>query len=226
MTPDSSVTRLPSSREELVEEALAEVYRCVEEGTTSSKKVREILDQKVNNDAFQTLESGQYISIKDDRVSFTPKGNELGSSVIRRLRISERLLVDVLNIKIDAIQSVACQFEHVLSKEVSDSICTLLGHPKRCPHDRLIPQGECCRTDETLAPSVVISLDKLDPPSTAKVAYLLTKDNPELVRLLSLGVVPGQQIRLIQRVPTFVVQVGESQIAFDSTIARDIFIRK
>ena len=42
------------------------------------------------------------------------------------------------------MESSACDFEHILSPEVTDSICTLLGHPTVCPHDRPVPEGPCC----------------------------------------------------------------------------------
>ena len=44
-----------------------------------------------------------------------------------------------------AVETNACTFEHILSPEVTDRICTFLGHPKTCPHGSPIPPGECCQ---------------------------------------------------------------------------------
>jgi len=76
---------------------------------------------------------------------FTQTGEERARSVIRRHRLAERLFMDVLFIRDDAsVESNACTFEHILSPEVTDRICTFLGHPTSCPHGSPIPPGECC----------------------------------------------------------------------------------
>jgi DtxR family Mn-dependent transcriptional regulator len=78
-------------------------------------------------------------------VSFTPQGEARARSVIRRHRLAERLFVDVLSLRdAESVESNACTFEHILSPEVTDRICTFLGHPSTCPHGCPIPPGECC----------------------------------------------------------------------------------
>ena len=79
------------------------------------------------------------------KVSFTPEGRARARSVIRRHRLAERLFVDTLALRDnDSIESNACTFEHILSPEVTDRICTFLGHPRTCPHGSPIPAGDCC----------------------------------------------------------------------------------
>ncbi len=76
---------------------------------------------------------------------FTPAGEERARNVIRRHRLAERLFMDVLSIHDPhEVEESACKFEHILSYEVTDRICTLLGHPTACPHGSPIPQGPCC----------------------------------------------------------------------------------
>ncbi len=78
-------------------------------------------------------------------IDFTPKGHARARSVIRRHRLAERLFVDTLALNdSDSIESNACTFEHILSPEVTDRICTFLGHPQTCPHGCPIPPGDCC----------------------------------------------------------------------------------
>lgn len=78
-------------------------------------------------------------------VEFTAEGETRARSVIRRHRLAERMFVDVLSIRdAAAVESNACTFEHILSPEVTDRICTFLGHPRTCPHGSPIPRGECC----------------------------------------------------------------------------------
>jgi putative ABC transport system ATP-binding protein len=86
------------------------------------------------------------VALEGRSVRFTSRGEERARSVIRRHRLAERLFVDVLAIRDEtSVESNACTFEHILSPEVTDRICTFLGHPTACPHGSPIPQGACCR---------------------------------------------------------------------------------
>ena len=85
---------------------------------------------------------------------FTPRGESRARDVIRRHRLAERLFMDVLNIHDEQeIESSACKFEHILSPEVTDRMCALLGHPDACPHGSPIPRGECCAENRVLDPA-------------------------------------------------------------------------
>ncbi len=85
------------------------------------------------------------VTVEGNAVEFTPLGKERARSVIRRHRLAERLFTDVLSIRDEAaVESNACTFEHILSPEVTDRICTFLGHPATCPHGSPIPAGDCC----------------------------------------------------------------------------------
>jgi putative ABC transport system ATP-binding protein len=83
-------------------------------------------------------------------VELTPRGRERAGSIIRRHRLAERLFTDSLAMDSESeIEQQACKFEHILSPEATDKICTFLGHPRTCPHDAPIPPGSCCgRTSE------------------------------------------------------------------------------
>ncbi len=78
-------------------------------------------------------------------VELTPRGRERAGSIIRRHRLAERLFTDSLAMDSETeIEQQACKFEHILSPEATDKICTFLGHPRTCPHGALIPPGPCC----------------------------------------------------------------------------------
>ena len=78
-------------------------------------------------------------------IEFTPKGEQRAANVIRRHRLAERLFTETLHIESESeIEEQACKFEHILSFEATDKICTFLGHPKTCPHGSPIPPGCCC----------------------------------------------------------------------------------
>ncbi|BBO18003.1 Mn-dependent transcriptional regulator, DtxR family [Candidatus Brocadia pituitae] len=166
-----------------------------------------------------------YVIISDSKVALTKKGLANARLVIRRHRLAERLLNDVLDVKEDAMDSSACKFEHILDEEVTTSICTLLGHPVTCPHGKAIPAGECCEKANKEIRPVVMPLSDLKSGDEAKIAYIVTKYHGRLDRLSSMGLLPGVKIHLHQRQPTYVIQMGETQIALDTAIARDIYVR-
>jgi putative ABC transport system ATP-binding protein len=85
------------------------------------------------------------VTVEDGEERFTASGEERARNVIRRHRLAERLFMDILSIRDEVeIESSACKFEHILSPDVTDRICTLLNHPLACPHGSPIPQGDCC----------------------------------------------------------------------------------
>lgn len=78
-------------------------------------------------------------------VEFTARGEQRAANVIRRHRLAERLFTETLHMENEqGIEEQACKFEHILSFEATDKICTFLGHPKTCPHGSPIPPGCCC----------------------------------------------------------------------------------
>ncbi len=93
------------------------------------------------------------VAIVDGEEQFTAAGELRARTVIRRHRLAERLFMDVLSIRDETeVESSACKFEHILSPDVTERICTLLGHPTSCPHGSPIPKGECCDANRVLEP--------------------------------------------------------------------------
>jgi len=99
------------------------------------------------------------VTVKGWDVQFTPSGEARACSVIRRHRLAERLFTDVLSIRDPAaVESNACTFEHILSPELTDRICTFLGHPNTCPHGSAIPRGLCCEQNLVADPTTKLSV--------------------------------------------------------------------
>lgn len=86
----------------------------------------------------------------DDVIYFTEKGRTRAESIIRRHRLAERLFMQTFQVSDEReVEQQACKFEHILSAEATDRICTFLGHPETCPHGSAIPRGACCVLAET-----------------------------------------------------------------------------
>jgi putative ABC transport system ATP-binding protein len=81
-------------------------------------------------------------------VELTERGRKKAADIIRRHRLAERLFTDSLALDSETeIEQQACKFEHILSPEATEKICTFLGHPRTCPHGAPIPLGTCCEKD-------------------------------------------------------------------------------
>ena len=77
-------------------------------------------------------------------LAFTPRGKRRARDLIRRRRLAEVLFSSALHLPEDEVEQTACLMEHVIDPSVANSICAFLGHPRRCPHGRPIPTGDCC----------------------------------------------------------------------------------
>jgi ABC-type glutathione transport system ATPase component len=102
-------------------------------------------------------------------VALTPRGRERAGNIIRRHRLAERLFTDSLAMDSESeIEQQACKFEHILSPEATDKICTFLGHPRTCPHGAPIPPGPCCgehiitKLRDTVSPGRKFTRDEMN----------------------------------------------------------------
>ena len=69
-------------------------------------------------------------------------GRVIARRVVRNHRLVELLMKQTLGMDVD--EGVACGVEHHMTREFTDALCTLLGHPRKCPHGKIIPAGSCC----------------------------------------------------------------------------------
>jgi len=160
----------------------------------------------------------------DGTVDFTHDGRDRGADIIRRHRLGERLLADVLEAA--DVETGACEFEHVISADVADAVCTLLGHPAECPHSRPIPPGRCCRSLTRSVESIVTPLNEAEVGEECLVAYIRTDNHRRLHKLMSFGIAPGVSIKIHQRLPSYVLQVEQTQLALEEDIVADIHVRR
>ncbi len=209
--------------EEKAEEILETLWRGTEEGKEGPFTLDD-LGVPEKRTIEQLLNAG-YISVSGDQVTLTSKGQPEATNVVRRHRLAERLLTDVLGTKDTLIHEKACKFEHLLDRGLDESICILLGHPKVCPHGKPIPPGKCCQREETQAQKLVSPLSQLAPGRKGKVAYIYAPESNKLQKLMVMGVLPGAPISLVQSFPSYVFQVSQTQFAVDKEIADAIYVR-
>jgi len=80
-------------------------------------------------------------------VFLTETGEKVGSSMMRNSRLLEVLMDSALKVEID--EEMVCGIEHHMNMQFTDALCTMLNHPRKCPHDHDIPMGECCSKTES-----------------------------------------------------------------------------
>ncbi len=78
-------------------------------------------------------------------VKLTEEGEKVGASMMRNSRLLEVLMKDALKVEID--EEMVCGIEHHMNKQFTDALCTMLKHPRKCPHGNNIPFGECCNNN-------------------------------------------------------------------------------
>lgn len=165
------------------------------------------------------------VALREGKPLFTDKGREMGESVIRRHRLAECLFCDVFQMpNVESVEEDACAFEHVLRPGLEDRVCALLGHPLTCPHGRPIPRGACCRRAEKDQVREVGPLCDGRANQQGVVAYLSTRDNREIQKLMAMGILPGSDIRLIRLFPSYIFAIGHSQFTVDRALAEKIFV--
>ncbi len=173
----------------------------------------------------QELASAGFVRLEGERVLLTPEGEARARDVVRRHRLTERLFRDLLDLGERTMEAQACEFEHILSREATDSVCTLLGHPPTCPHGKPIPPGECCGAFQRTVRPLVTGLPSFELGATGRIVFIAPKFHDRMDRLAALGVIPGSTLRLHQRSPSYVIEVGETTIALDPEIAGEIFVK-
>ena len=207
------------------EEILEALWIAVEESKLSA------LDPEgtgiaLDDPAYRELTERALIEIRGRMVYFRPEGRDEGRMTIRRHRLAERLMMDVLNIRGEDGDYKACQFEHLLNEGVDVKICTMLNHPTTCPHGNPIPPGECCHQARADGDLGVVPLTEFKSGQEGEIAYIQTDDNKKMQKLMAMGVLPGNRIILTQAYPSYIFKVGYSEFAIDSNLAREIFVRK
>lgn len=76
-------------------------------------------------------------------VTLTQEGERIGASMMRNSRLLEVLMDSALKVEIN--EEMVCGIEHHMNRQFTDALCTMLKHPRKCPHDHEIPMGDCCK---------------------------------------------------------------------------------
>ncbi len=209
-----------------IEEILELIWTLREENISEKETVLKLTNEKNPIGILNKMQSDNLVRLENEKIVLTKRGEKYAQQIIRRHRLAERLFQDVFRMSDLTAEKEACTWEHVLSEGVTDSVCSFLGHPRVCPHNKPIPPGQCCfkyKKEKTITP-LVQPLHALTVGDSVKIVYMLPSLQKRLERLTNLGIIPGARLKIKQKIPALVVVCDETTIALDSDVGSEIYV--
>jgi DtxR family Mn-dependent transcriptional regulator len=229
------------------EEYLEALYSLTQDGrkaTTSEISKRLNVTPASVTEMIKKLADAGYVNYSPYQgVTLTQEGLRVAGKMVRKHRLLERFLHDVLKIGKDKVHREACEMEHVLSDETERAMCQTLKAPCRCPDDdNVIPPcdlgfascAECRKwhgknlQEAGKRDADLISVAALKENQGGSVAFI-RGDNKILRRLLDMGLTPGTKINVTRVAPLkgpVEIAVRGSRLAVGDEIACNIFVKK
>jgi DtxR family Mn-dependent transcriptional regulator len=174
---------------ELEEEGVTPLRaRLVERLGISAASVSETVGRLVDNG---------FVEMNDDRsLELTGKGRTLATTVVRRHRLAERLLLDVIGLEWEKVHREAARWEHAISADVEEKLVELLGDPVTCPHGNPIPGS---RRKAKATPTVQLASAEPGRVTIARISEKLELNDAGLSLLARARLIPGATATVIER---------------------------
>lgn len=157
------------------------------------------------------------------RASLTPAGERTAVGLVRKHRLLERFLTDLLKLPWERVHEEACRLTPVLSDDVAEGLANLLAHPEQCPHGNPIPSAHAAVIEPAGTP-----LDRLRP-GEGGVIQSVTREEPETLKYLAaLGLLPDATVEVEEIAPfggPVLVRVSGSRYALGRKVAAGILVR-
>ncbi len=212
--------------EERIDELLELIWTLREKGVADLDHLLETTQDIEANSILRKMIKDDLFEIEGNRMILKERGEEKAREIVRRHRLTERLLYEIFEISEEEVEEEACKLEHILSPAVTESVCTFLGHPPTCIHGKPIPRGECCAKFKKEMKPLVIPLEELGLGEEGRIVFIAPKSHQRLDRLSTLGIVPGSVLRMHQKNPSYVLQIGETTLALDRDIVKNIYVKR
>lgn len=212
--------------EDRVDELLELIWTLREKGISDLDHLLETTSDIEAKSILRWMAKGGLFEMEGNRMVLKERGEEKAREIIRRHRLTERLLSEIFELSEEEVEEEACKLEHILSPGVTESVCTFLGHPPTCIHGKPIPRGECCAKFKKEMKPLVAPLEELGLGEKGRIVFIAPKSHQRLDRLSTLGIVPGSTVRMHQKNPSYVLQIGETTLALDRDIVKDIYVKK
>lgn len=209
-----------------LEEYLEAVHELEEEGI---EVIQARLAERLGHSApsvsemIRRLRADGYLEPSGKAVRLTTKGRKLAESVVRKHRLAERLLTDVIGLAWNKAHVEACRWEHVISDEVEERLVVLLGNPATCPHGNPIP-GTANPVDDS---DYVPLLDAVPGPITiTRISEKLELNDDALAILAGARLIPGAAAEVVEVTAGGVrLKSPSKEELLPPEIAREMFVR-
>ena len=208
-----------------VEEYLEAMHELEEEGVAV---IQARLAERLGHSApsvsemVRRLKTDGYIEIADRALTMTAKGRARAESVVRKHRLAERLLTDIIGLEWHKAHLEACRWEHVISDEVEERLVALLENPLTCPHGNPIPgAGAPSRKLHALSES-----EPGDQVRLERVTEMVEIDLDSLTYLNDHGFRPGASAAVRAKAPdgTLTIEVDGDTVALGPGLAQQLFV--
>ena len=210
-----------------LEEYLEAIHELEEEGVAV---IQARLAERLGHSApsvsemIRRLRSEGYLDVQDRAVHLTEKGRMRAESVVRKHRLAERLLTDVIGLPWHKAHIEACRWEHVMSDDVEERLVELLDNPTTCPHGNPIPGTQGQRPD-------VVALAGSEPGDRVRLERVTEQvelDFETLTYLSTHGFTPGADAKVRAKAPdgTLTLELDEGTIALGPGLAEQLFVAR
>ncbi len=164
-----------------------------------------------------------YVELADDRsLRLTDKGRGLATTVVRRHRLAERLLVDVIGLEWEKVHAEAARWEHAISADVEEKLVQLLGDPATCPHGNPIPGSAHAAPDE---PTVALGDVAAGPVTVRRVSERLEMSDEAIALIAAAHLMPGCVATVVARdrdATTVTTDTGEHRVP--ARVAESLYV--
>jgi DtxR family Mn-dependent transcriptional regulator len=169
------------------------------------------------------LRDDGYVLTTGRAIRLTRKGQTRAESVVRKHRLAERLLTDVIGLEWHKAHDEACRWEHVISDEVEERLVELLGNPTTCPHGNPIPGSPTLDHDQF----ALVDSEPGDHVRLERVTEKVEIDSASLTYLSQNGFVPGIGARVRSKAPDGTLTLDldkDGSIALGPALAAQLFV--
>jgi len=209
--------------------------------TTSISRTLKVAPASVTEMLKKIAEKGYITHSPYHGTRLTTNGKRTAENIVRKHRLLERFLHDVLKVDKTQVHDQACGMEHSLSDDAAESLCRFLRHPDRCPDNgKIIPPcdlqiGSCAECLELHNKGLEesgkndqnrVAIGKLEQGQCGKISLIRGGYNV-LQRLLDMGLKPGTEICAVRVTPPsgpVEVSFGTSKIVLGKGIASKVFV--
>jgi DtxR family Mn-dependent transcriptional regulator len=215
----------PIVTDEILEDCLQAVQRSADQGraaTAADVTAFARIPAPTAEAALRELRARGLLDSGSNGLALSEEGRRQAAAVIRRHRLSERLLTDVLGLPWDRVHDEAMRLEHSLTPEAEARLTSLLNDPDTCPHGSPIPGSDGIEAQPTR------SLDTTPAGTQVRIEQITEEEAALLRYLASLGLLPKAQLTVEEVAPfggPLLVRVGGARYAIGRDVAAKILVR-